>query len=92
MQTRLVSDLAVASYLLSLGYQQVKPLEFKGKTLLLYFKTSEQLEEEIKSFYAGTAKVDPQTFTDHLTYLRAHLRQLRESRKAQRPMAEVSHG
>ena len=85
MEARTVTDLASAAYLLSIGYKEILPREFKkGRTLVLYFEACPKLEDDLNSYYAGTARVDPLTFTDHLTLLRQRLRREREAFRIKR--------
>jgi len=89
MEARTLTDLSCAAYLMTLGYRELKPPEFKGRTLLFYFEASPKIDQEINDFYEGKAKTDPLAFADHLTTLRASLRDLREARRFRKLSGEV---
>ena len=66
-----IHDLALASYLSTIGYKLISVKSRDGRKFAFSFEESATLEADILSFYNRTAKVDPLSFAEVMRNLKA---------------------
>jgi len=70
MREKIITDLALSSYLSCAGHKLLS-VKQKGKKSAFTFEESEILERDILAFYNRTARVDPLTFAEIFRNLKA---------------------
>ena len=70
MKERIITDLALAAYLSCIGHQ-LSTITPQGRRLEFHFQSSQQLEEDILSFYNRQGRVDPLAFAETFRNLKA---------------------
>ena len=70
MKGKIITDLALAAYLSTIGHQ-LSSINPHGKKLEFCFLDSDKLEKDILSFYNRQARVDPLAFAETFRNLKA---------------------
>jgi hypothetical protein len=70
MKERIITDLALASFLSTIGHKLIS-INPEGKRLTFSFESSEKLERDILAFYNRSTKVDALSFAETLRNLKA---------------------
>ena len=71
MKEKIITDLALASYLSVTSYKILSTHTINGRKLAFHFEFSEKIEKDILAYYNRTARVCPLTFFETVRNLKA---------------------
>lgn len=71
MKEKIVTDLALSSYLSVIGHKILLTHPMNGRKLAFHFGFSETIDQDILAYYNRTARVCPLTFFETVRNLKA---------------------
>ena len=71
MKEKIVTDLALSSYLTVIGHKILSTQTINGRRLAFHFEFSEEIEKDILSYFNREARVCPLTFFETVRNLKA---------------------
>lgn len=75
MKEKIITDLALASYLSATGHRILSTHTINGRKLAFHFEPSEEIEKDILSYFNREAKVCPLTFFETVRNLKGMISQ-----------------